>query len=495
VWGYGRDSGGETQDASVASQKAAYARYCETWGLLLVHVFADEARPGSSVVGRDAFEDMIHLAHQKPRPVDGILLWSFARFARDFDDAQFFKADLRRQGYVIISMTDHVPEGENGRLFEAIIDWKNEQFLKDLSQNVKRGLHDLVRQGYAPGGCPPKGYKAEKVTIGTRRNGEPRIVSRWVPDLDTWERARLAWEMRAQGASYQEIHEATRLYRSFNSYACMFRNKTYLGVLKCGDLEIEGAIEPLVTPDLWDAVQQTLRKRPKRGERWPEEKVHPKRMRSPFLLSGLARCGYCGSAMSGSHSNVGGNRGRRGGKPWRYYICGRKKRQGYHSCPGRQVKAERVEAAVLEVVLQRVLTPAFVGDLVAEVNAHLARDAPNLEAEIQAVQKELAEVRRAIDNLLDLAETFGAASAGARLLEREAERDRLCAQLRVLEARRDAARLIVTEEVILEVLGGMRDTLTGEYIQAKRVLLSKIVDHVDLEITHISRSPRYTQRT
>ena len=90
---------------------------------------------------------------------DGLVLWSFARFARDFDDAQYYKADLHRRGLVIISLADEVPDGPTGRLLEAVIDWKNDQFLKDLSKNVKRGLYDIARQGYSPGGFPPAGYK------------------------------------------------------------------------------------------------------------------------------------------------------------------------------------------------------------------------------------------------------------------------------------------------------------------------------------------------
>ena len=56
------------------------------------------------------------------------------------------------------SMTDDVPDGEFALVVEALIDWKNERYLKDLSRDVKQGLHDLAEQGFAPGGSPPRGY-------------------------------------------------------------------------------------------------------------------------------------------------------------------------------------------------------------------------------------------------------------------------------------------------------------------------------------------------
>ncbi len=227
VWGYARDSGGDNQDLSVQQQVQALRNYCERFDLVLVHTFIDEAQSGGSVIGRDAFDDLIHMAHQDPPPVEGIVVWSFSRFVRNLLDAQFHKADLRRRGYELISLTEDLPNGDYAPIIEALIDWKNERFLKDLSRDVQRGLRDLARKGYAPGGFPPVGYKAEKVIIGRRRDGSPHVVSRWVPDSDKADLVRKAWWMRVDGATYSEIHEETRLYTSKSSYATMFGNEIY----------------------------------------------------------------------------------------------------------------------------------------------------------------------------------------------------------------------------------------------------------------------------
>jgi hypothetical protein len=52
---------------------------------------------------------------------------------------------------------------------------------------------------------------AVKVQIGVKRDGEPHLVSQWVPDAELAPRVRQAFEMRAAGASYGEILEATRI--------------------------------------------------------------------------------------------------------------------------------------------------------------------------------------------------------------------------------------------------------------------------------------------
>jgi site-specific DNA recombinase len=471
VWGYGRDSGGIEQQESVASQRRAIEKYCRQHNLVLVHFFADEARVGSSTVGRDGLEDLLYMARREPRPVDGAIFWSFSRMARDQLDSQFCKIDLRRRGYVLYSMTDDIPDGEFAPVVEALIDWKNERFLKDLSQDVKRGLHDLAADGYAPGGFPPRGYLAEKVQIGVKRDGQPRIVSQWVVDPELGPRVRQAFEMRAAGASYKQIHEATQAMGTYGSYVTMFRNRTYLGIRKCGEMEVEDAHEPLISRELWDAVQATLRKRPEKGEQWPKGKQHPMRANSPYLLSGLASCAVCGAAMVSGEDNVSGKRK----SPWPFYLCGRKKREGWHSCSSGKIGARGPEEALLQLVTRRILTADFVSSLVTEVNARMVQDSPSVQGQIDETEQQLAEIEQAIGNLLDLAERFGATSAGPRIAEREAERAQLQARVRRLELQQEAKELTIPPETIQSTLTAMRKDLAEGDLPAKRDLLSKVV--------------------
>ena len=48
VNGYLRDSGGMAQEQSVAQQREVLEEYCNRYGLVLTHVFADEAKSGGS---------------------------------------------------------------------------------------------------------------------------------------------------------------------------------------------------------------------------------------------------------------------------------------------------------------------------------------------------------------------------------------------------------------------------------------------------------------
>ena len=248
VWAYLRDSGGDGQEQSVPQQKAEIQAFCRRHNLLLGHIFADVARSGGSVIGRDAFNDLVDMVKDPNLRPRGLLLWNFARFARELDDSSYYKALIRKQGVAIHSLTDPIPDGAYGRVVEVIIDITNEEKRRQTSRDVKRSLAALVRRGYASGGFPPQGYQAEEVIVGTKRDGKPRKVSRWVLHPELGELARLAWQLRAQGKSYGEIQEATHglLYNSKSGWPSFFANKTYLGIGKCGDLEI-----PLITRRWW----------------------------------------------------------------------------------------------------------------------------------------------------------------------------------------------------------------------------------------------------
>ena len=65
------------------------------------------------------------------------------------------------------------------------------------------------------------------------------------------------------------------------------------------------------------------------------------------------------------------------------------------------------------------------------------RDLAGLDLRIEETRRQLAEIKQSINNLLDLAETFGTHAAAARLLEREAEQKQPSRELRSLEIRRE----------------------------------------------------------
>ena len=356
---YARDSGGDEQERSVDQQHARYDAYAKQHELVIVARFSDRAKPGSSTVGRDGFEDLITYMHghgrRSDRPVAGVLLWKHNRFARNIDESQFFKADLRLRGFTLHFLADDIPDaGSATPIFETLLEWKAQQDLKDISTDAKRGLMALVTmckpdgtpEGFAPG-RPPTCFMREQVKIGVKRNGQPRLVSRWIPDPATWERGRQAWAMRAAGASLSAIHQAVRLFKGESSYHTFYSNEIYLGVFNFGGARIEGFVPPLATQAQWDIVQEMRRDELAKYEKRWGPSGHPRQAFSRYLLSGLCTCARCGSSLVGNTVNG-----------WRHYICRGKLGK---TCDLPRIALKRFEKAVIGDLSEHILSAEALG--------------------------------------------------------------------------------------------------------------------------------------
>ena len=97
-----------------------------------------------------------------------------------------------------------------------------------------------------------------------------------------------------------------------------------------------------------------------------------------------------------------------------------------------------------------------------------------MQGRVEELRRRLGGVDKSISILLDLAEQFGAASAGARLLEREAERQELLAELEQMDARQQAQSLTEPPDAVQVMLKEMQETLSSADMKAKQALLKKL---------------------
>ena len=471
VFGYGRDSGGDQQDLSISQQEQALRTWCAEHGLILSHFFADEARKGSSIVGRDQLQEMMH-RFRHGCPERGVIVWKYNRFARSVDNAQYFRAEIRTHGYLFHSITDHVPEGPMGRLFEAAIDFKDEQYLIDLSLDIRRGLHDLVRLYGCVPGKPPRGFKREPVQIGTRRDGTPHVAHRWQPDPELAPRIRQAFEMRAIRRPLAEIQRETRLFSAINSWRTFFANSIYVGVLEYGNQRIDDYCEPMVPLEVWQRVQQVQNGYSRRSNTTAIGPDHARRASSRFLLSGLVFCELCGSPLFGLTAV------QRNGKPLDSYACGRHYRN--RDCTARRIPKETLEEAVICTLRDYILRPDVFAEAMRLSNAQRTQ----LDAE-HAVQRkdlamELGEVRRQLTNVADgIAQNGPSATLNERLASLEAQRLELEFKLAAVAEHAQPARALSEAEfrVLAEHAIAAFPSADDEI---RRTVLRGFIDRVDV---------------
>jgi hypothetical protein len=71
--------------------------------------------------------------------------------------------------------------------------------------------------------------------------------------------------------------------------------------------------------------------------------IHPRRVSSQYLLSGLARCGHCGKALIGMETKSG---------KFSYYVCGTLDKKGSGSCQAKYINTERFESQMSDRIVE-----------------------------------------------------------------------------------------------------------------------------------------------
>lgn len=416
---YLRDSGGEKQDRSVPRQLEEIKAYCARHDIKLRHIFKDVAKSGGSTVGRDDFDRMIAFTRNEENRPTGILLWNYARFARDLDDSTYYKALLRsKRGIIVHSLTDQIPEGPYARFVEILIDISNEEKRRQTSIDSKSGILSIVSQGAVPG-VPPRGIKRVPIITINPRTGDQRKNHRWVPDPKFINRIRKAFQMRAAGASLNEIQKACKLFTTINSYSTFWKNPIYYGTLVYGGVTYEKYCQPIVTKTLWDKVQLIQKNFAQSHNLKTGDRNHPRRQSSDFLLSGIARCSRCGSPLYGRTSIQKTN------YKYQSYLCTLAYRK-LGSCSKGRIPKPAFEAAVINTLTEFILKKENVDEmhrLIADLDAGLASEQNDQRREIL---QRLASNKKQLKNIADAIKENGSSpTLGTTLKDLELEKQEL----------------------------------------------------------------------
>jgi DNA invertase Pin-like site-specific DNA recombinase len=381
-----RDSGGHDQELSTIQQKESIGKWCAEQGLLLSRIFEDVARSGATTAPRDQFLAMIeYLSNHVPEK--GIVLWEFARLSRDYDDLMYYVSDMKRQGYIVHSISDAVPEGLEGSLMLGVKAYANAKFLLDLKRNVRRGLHYVVHTHHAHTTKAPFGYMLEKESIGTRRDGSPHIISHLVPNPHTAPIVQRAFEMRSDGSLTREIDAALHIYPWLTSYGAMFNNPIYIGVYNYGGETIEGYCEPIISNELWKSTRKVQEERSKRNGY-----NHPRAIRSRFWLTGILFCSRCGMAMTGRSANPTGH------KQYDYYRC--QSNATVTPCDNGYIPKWDIESRVMDGIRSIILYRNVLDDVFKEAQAQEAALSRSRDILCQRNTQELQSTEQAISHIL-----------------------------------------------------------------------------------------------
>ncbi|MDE2780781.1 MAG: recombinase family protein [Chloroflexota bacterium] len=387
-------------DLSVAAQLRALREYAKAKGYSVAREYVDEAESGR-IADRPQFREMIEEGSRPKASFQVILVWKFSRFTRKREHAVAFKAQLRRKGIRVVSITEQAEDNATGRLLEGIIESVDEYYSENLGQEVTRGMREAASRGFFLGSKAPFGYTRVKVSDGVKDRPTLEVDPVAAPIV------REIFESSRRGNGLAEIckelngrgitNKGKRWQKNVIHY--LLTNEAYTGTAvwgvkskdeKAGEpVRVENAWPALVSRELFDAVQQGLHQRAPTVQR-------PARVGSQYLLSGLLRCGVCGRSYSAQGAKSG---------QFAYYVCSSLFREGAGACTARYLNATKVEDLVIEKVRERILTEETITELVTLVAEEIDALAGEVNGRLTAINSELSDVETRLENLYQALET------------------------------------------------------------------------------------------
>lgn len=327
------------------------------------HVLAELEDNDRSAYGgklRPGYEQLVALIEQ--RQVRAVVAWAGDRLHRDMGEYLAFERLVRKYGVqvVLVRGGEWALETAAGRLSAGMLALVSQHESAQKSERINRSLQQRAEAGKpAHGRWRPFGFDlvldAEgRVDSLTVRDDEARLIRDGVADLIAGRRSltkiAASWGKTTTGA--RKILQSRRLI---------------------GQRDFQGGVydarwPAVVSEEDWTVVQAILagKQRPAYARR--------------HLLSGLARCGSCGSLL-----RIGTVRG-----ALTYRCMGRSDGAAQPDCPKRvQRQADRLEAHVVGRVLRELER--------AERSPFTAGDNAAVAAEIVRLERRLGEIEAQLD--------------------------------------------------------------------------------------------------
>ena len=385
---YARFSSDKQQESSITVQLAEIRKFCAIHNLNLVHEYVDEAQTGTNANRKD-FQQMIRDASLGKFKM--VVVHRMDRWARNVDDARYYKKYLKKLGVRIISTLEDFEETPEGEFFELMSMGMAELYSKKLARESIAGKLANAKECRIHGGTPLLGYKVQG--------------KKYVIDEKEAEAVRIIFEMTLQGYGYVTI----RNYLNTNGYRRsdgrlytihlydVLRNRKYIGEYVYNKaygkdfngkrnsrktksisevIRIKGGLPRIIDDRTFFKVQEILDQRKKRAAGYD-----PK---TKYLLTGLTRCGHCGKAYCGgtmtSHD-----------RKYPTYRC-----NGEKDCISKAVNAAYLEDYIYKLFYNVLFAQENESNLTELLKLGYIKVHDDLQTKIQAIDKEIKEKEKLI---------------------------------------------------------------------------------------------------
>ena len=380
----------DKQVLSIESQLAELRALAKREQLNVVEVFVE--KKSAKMPGRPVFNEM--LARIQKGEAQGIVCWKLDRLSRNPVDGGQIQWLLQNSVIADIKTHDRSYYSADNVLMMSVEFGMANQYIRDLSVNVTRGLRQKARMGIYPS-LAPLGYLNDPSTktIVVDRKKAPLVRKAF--ELYAKNESRLedvANFLFQQGIKTGATRGSWRkgggkpLKRDQISF--LLSNPFYYGHFKYSGEIYEGKHTPIVNKGLFDSVQKVLALR---------GRTHNKATNEPQAYCGLLHCGECGMSITAEEKLKRQKNGNT--HQYVYYRCTKK---GASRCAQPYVREEALDFQLSELLARFVLPPEWAAELnrMADKDAQEANQ--NVAASVQEMRAKIAELDGKIARLVDL---------------------------------------------------------------------------------------------
>ena len=425
---YGRkstDQTGVADDARSVTRQIEHARAYSRhkgWRVLDEHVYTDDAISGAEFERRPGFVRL--MAALKPRaPFQVLVMSEESRLGREAIETAYALKQLVQAGVQVwfyLENRQRTLDSATDKIMLSLATYADELEREKARQRTYDAMQRKARAGHVTGGRV-FGYDNLEV-LGP--DGRRSHVERRINDTEAAVVRRI-FELCAEGAGLTRITKTLneegvsaprpQLGRpaawATSSVRAVLRRSLYKGGVTWNQsrkrdrwgrkhqhtrpesewMRVEVPTLQIVSPELWARAQRAMEIRIRQyanGERssW----------RSPYLLSGFARCAVCGGGFA-SHSRTHG-----GTERVQFYACTSHWKRGRAVCANGLVgRMETIDAEVITTLQDDVFRPSVIERAVTLALEELgpwrnAERMARIEAELAALDAEHAELMEAV---------------------------------------------------------------------------------------------------
>jgi site-specific DNA recombinase len=344
---------------------------CTREGLAVTKTFTDV--DSARTTDRPQFQEMLAYCRKHKGKVTHVVFADLSRLARNVADQSVTLATFKQLGIIPISCDEAIEDTAAGKLSVNLLGVVNQFFSDNLSERIRFRMSAGVQQGRWLW-LAPIGY------LNIKENGASSLRV----DESRAELIRKAFELVAPRSYTLEqvlrritlLGLTTRRGRPLTKQTLsrLLRNQIYAGWVVSGENKIKGQHQPLVSQELFDAVQDAL------DGKEAAPVVH-KKLNDDFPLKGFIRCTGCEKKLT-----AGWVKGRKEKYP-RYWCWNPK-------CSVRvSASRDEIENAFVRILGMMEPTQELLNRLPEIAKAYWAKRLEHITTERRRLSNRLAEVK------------------------------------------------------------------------------------------------------